>query len=257
MMYAPFVADSDDKLSQLAQLQIYLTLLSSLALRATPPSAFVGSLVTVILFLVPLIGVALETPLLEVLDAIVSKIMGALRNLAGRDAGRVADTWQPLWVLEFPMFEWDDNDERYYSVNHPFTAATTDDPATLKDNAAAAISRGYDMVINGWEVGGGSIRIHDPVMQSAAFDILGIGPEEAEQKFGFLLEALRYGCPPHGGIAFGVDRLATLMAGRDSIRDVIAFPKTTSASCLLTEAPSPVSVDQLKDLSIAVLKRAE
>lgn len=187
----------------------------------------------------------------------VSEFMGALRNLAGRDAGRVADTWQPLWVLEFPMFEWDDNDERYYSVNHPFTAATTDDPATLKDNAAAAISRGYDMVINGWEVGGGSIRIHDPAMQSAAFDILGIGPEEAEQKFGFLLEALRYGCPPHGGIAFGVDRLATLMAGRDSIRDVIAFPKTTSASCLLTEAPSPVSVDQLKDLSIAVLKRAE
>ena len=184
---------------------------------------------------------------------VVSEFMGALRLQVGRDQGIVAAEWRPLIVTDFPMFEWDDNDQRWYSVNHPFTAPVDTDHAALQADPHNAISQGYDIVLNGWELGGGSIRIHDPTLQSAVFNILGIGPEEAEQKFGFLLEALRYGCPPHGGIAFGIDRMATLMLGSESIRDVIAFPKTTSASCLMTQAPSAVAVDQLRELGVSVL----
>ncbi|MEM1092810.1 MAG: amino acid--tRNA ligase-related protein, partial [Pseudomonadota bacterium] len=185
----------------------------------------------------------------------VSEFMGALRNRLGRDLSLLDDTWQPLWVLEFPMFEWDDASHRWFSMHHPFTAPVSDDPAEVAANPKVALSKGYDMVLNGAEVGGGSIRIHSGRMQSAIFEMLGIGEEEAKEKFGFLLEALRYGCPPHGGIAFGVDRLAALMVGSESIRDVIPFPKTTSASDMMTEAPSDVSLEQLRELSINVIKK--
>ncbi|HET6435735.1 MAG TPA: amino acid--tRNA ligase-related protein, partial [Xanthomonadaceae bacterium] len=151
-----------------------------------------------------------------------------------------------------PMFEWDAEEGRYVALHHPFTAPAVDDEADLRANAATAVSRGYDMVLNGNEIGGGSIRIHDPRMQSAVFDLLGIGAEEQQAKFGFLLEALQYGAPPHGGIAFGIDRIAALMAGTESIRDVIAFPKTTSAQCLMTGAPSPVPDTQLAEVHVAV-----
>jgi aspartyl-tRNA synthetase len=180
----------------------------------------------------------------------VCDFMGALRLKLGRDLGRVDNSWQPLWVTDFPMFEWDDEAGRYGALHHPFTAPAVDDVADLRANARTAVSRGYDMVLNGNEIGGGSIRIHRPDMQSAVFDLLGIEAEEARLKFGFLLEALRLGAPPHGGIAFGIDRIAALMAGTDSIRDVIAFPKTASAQCLLTEAPSAIGDAQLKELHI-------
>jgi aspartyl-tRNA synthetase len=180
----------------------------------------------------------------------VCDFMGALRLKLGRDLGRVENSWQPLWVTDFPMFEWDDEAQRYGALHHPFTAPAVDDVADLRANARTAVSRGYDMVLNGNEIGGGSIRIHRPDMQSAVFDLLGIEAEEARVKFGFLLDALRLGAPPHGGIAFGIDRIAALMAGTDSIRDVIAFPKTASAQCLLTDAPSPIGDAQLKELHI-------
>jgi aspartyl-tRNA synthetase len=154
------------------------------------------------------------------------------------------------------MFEWDPEEERYVALHHPFTAPAIDDVAALKANAKIAVSRGYDMVLNGNEIGGGSIRIHRPDMQSAVFDLLGIGAEEAEAKFGFLLDALRYGAPPHGGIAFGIDRIAALMAGTESIRDVIAFPKTTTAQCLMTGAPSPVPDAQLAEVHVRAVPKA-
>jgi aspartyl-tRNA synthetase len=153
------------------------------------------------------------------------------------------------------MFEWDDEAQRYVALHHPFTAPSVDDEADLRANAATAVSRGYDMVLNGNEIGGGSIRIHRASMQSAVFDLLGIGAEEAEAKFGFLLDALKYGAPPHGGIAFGIDRIAALMAGTESIRDVIPFPKTTSAQCLMTGAPSPIPDAQLAEVHVAVRPR--
>lgn len=185
----------------------------------------------------------------------VSDFMGAVRLKAGRDFGLVNDGWAPLWVTDFPMFEWDEEAQRYVALHHPFTAPAVDDEADLRANAATAVSRGYDMVLNGNEIGGGSIRIHRSKMQSAVFELLGIGKEEAELKFGFLLDALKYGAPPHGGIAFGIDRIAALMAGTDSIRDVIAFPKTTSAQCLMTGAPSPVPDAQLAEVHIQVRAR--
>lgn len=182
----------------------------------------------------------------------VSDFMGALRLKVGKDLGLVEDRWTPLWVTDFPMFEWDEDAQRYVALHHPFTAPAVDDIADLRANAKTAVSRGYDMVLNGNEIGGGSIRIHRPDMQSAVFELLGIGAEEAEAKFGFLLDALKYGAPPHGGIAFGIDRIAALMAGTESIRDVIAFPKTTTAQCLMTGAPSPIPDAQLAEVHISV-----
>ncbi|KFN47294.1 aspartate--tRNA ligase [Arenimonas metalli] len=186
-----------------------------------------------------------------------SDFMGAVRLKAGKDFNLVSSDWKPLWVTDFPMFEWDPDEERYVALHHPFTAPAVDDIAELKANAKIAVSRGYDMVLNGNEIGGGSIRIHRPDMQSAVFDLLGIGAEEAEAKFGFLLDALRFGAPPHGGIAFGIDRIAALMAGTESIRDVIAFPKTTTAQCLMTGAPSPVPDVQLAEVHVAVRPRPD
>lgn len=183
---------------------------------------------------------------------VASDFMGALRLKLGKDLGLVEDGWKPLWVTDFPMFEWDEEAGRFVALHHPFTAPAVDDIDGLRANAATAVSRGYDMVLNGNEIGGGSIRIHRSDMQSAVFDLLGIGREEAELKFGFLLEALRYGAPPHGGIAFGIDRIAALMAGTESIRDVIAFPKTTTAQCLMTGAPSPIPDEQLAEVHVQV-----
>ena len=185
----------------------------------------------------------------------VCDFMGALRLKLGRDRGLVGNGWKPLWVVDFPMFEYDDEAQRHVALHHPFTAPKVDDVADLTANAKTAVSRGYDMVLNGNEIGGGSIRIHRPDMQSAVFDLLGIGADEAQAKFGFLLEALKFGAPPHGGIAFGIDRIAALMVGTESIRDVIAFPKTTSAQDLMTAAPSAVPAAQLADLHIRVAER--
>lgn len=185
----------------------------------------------------------------------VSDFMGALRLKAGKDFNLVAAGWAPLWVTDFPMFEYDDEAQRYVALHHPFTAPAVDDIADLRANAKTAVSRGYDMVLNGNEIGGGSIRIHRSDMQSTVFELLGIGAEEAEAKFGFLLDALRFGAPPHGGIAFGIDRIAALMAGTESIRDVIPFPKTTGAQCLMTGAPSPIPDEQLAEVHIQVRPR--
>ena len=181
---------------------------------------------------------------------IVNDALGALRCKVGEDRGLVADGWAPLWVVDFPMFEKDKTTKRWTSLHHPFTAPSINDADALKADPGQALSRAYDMVLNGSEIGGGSIRIHDQDMQAAVFQILNISDEEAEEKFGFLLTALQYGCPPHGGVAFGLDRIVMLMAGAESIRDVIAFPKTQTASCLLTNAPGEVSNEQLKELSI-------
>ena len=182
----------------------------------------------------------------------VSDFMGAVRLKIGKDRGLVEAGWKPLWVTDFPMFEYDDEAQRYVALHHPFTAPKIDDIADLRAHAATAVSRGYDMVLNGNEIGGGSIRIHRPDMQSAVFELLGIGAEEAEAKFGFLLKALKFGAPPHGGVAFGIDRIAALMGGTESIRDVIAFPKTTSAQDLMTDAPSTIAASQLKELHVQV-----
>ncbi len=186
----------------------------------------------------------------------VCDFMGALRLKIARDRGLVGEGWKPLWVTDFPMFEYDGSERRFVALHHPFTAPKVDDVDDLRANAATAVSRGYDMVLNGSEIGGGSIRIHRPEMQSAVFELLGIGAEEAQTKFGFLLKALTLGAPPHGGIAFGIDRIAALMAGTESIRDVIAFPKTTSAQDLMTDAPSAVPDTQLKELHVAVVQGA-
>ncbi len=185
--------------------------------------------------------------------AVASNFMGQLRVRVALDRGLVEPGWQPVWVTEFPMFEWDEESGRHMAMHHPFTAPIEASPEALKADPSGSLSRGYDMVLNGAEIGGGSIRIHNPAMQQAVFDLLGIAPEEARLKFGFLLDALRYGAPPHGGIAFGLDRIAALMSGEDSIRDVIAFPKTTTAQCLLTGAPSAVPVAQVKELHIQTL----
>jgi aspartyl-tRNA synthetase len=182
----------------------------------------------------------------------VSDFMGAVRLKIGRDRGLVEAGWKPLWVTDFPMFEYDAEAQRHVALHHPFTAPKIDDIADLRAHAATAVSRGYDMVLNGNEIGGGSIRIHRPDMQSAVFELLGIGAAEAEAKFGFLLKALKFGAPPHGGVAFGIDRVAALMAGTESIRDVIAFPKTTSAQDLMTDAPSTIAPSQLKELHVQV-----
>ena len=183
---------------------------------------------------------------------IVSDALGALRLKIGHDRGLVAAGWQPLWVVDFPMFEWDASAQRWQATHHPFTSPQSDDPVALGLAPGQALARAYDFVLNGSEVGGGSIRIFREEMQSAVFGLLGIDAEEARLKFGFLLDALRYGCPPHGGIAFGLDRLAMLMSGAESIREVIAFPKTQTAADPLTDAPSTISEAQLRELHIRV-----
>jgi aspartyl-tRNA synthetase len=180
---------------------------------------------------------------------VVNDSLGALRDQLGKDRGLLEDAWRPLWVVDFPLFD-DDGEGGWTPIHHPFTAPLVDSPAELLESPGTVLSRAYDMVLNGTEIGGGSIRIHDSQMQSAVFELLGIDAEEAEAKFGFLLTAMDYGCPPHGGIAFGLDRLVMLMAGAESIRDVIAFPKTQTASDLLTSAPSEASAAQLKEVGI-------
>ena len=184
---------------------------------------------------------------------VVNEAMGALRIRVAEVLGLVADKWAPLWVVDFPMFE-EDGEGNLTSLHHPFTA-----PAVpiekLRAEPATALSRAYDMVLNGTELGGGSIRINQPQMQQAVFEVLGIGEEEAQEKFGFLLNALSYGCPPHGGIAFGFDRLIMLMTGSTSIREVIAFPKTQTAACPLTDAPGAVSATQLRELNIRLREK--
>ncbi|MEM7084280.1 MAG: aspartate--tRNA ligase [Pseudomonadota bacterium] len=185
---------------------------------------------------------------------VVNDALGALRVKLAEDLGTVGEGWAPLWVVDFPMFEWDERNHRWAALHHPFTAPRADDVDALQAAPGDSVSRAYDMVLNGSEIGGGSVRIHNQTMQDAVFKLLGIDEEEANEKFGFLLEALQYGCPPHGGIAFGLDRLVTLMAGVDSIREVIAFPKTQTAHCPLTNAPGPVPDESLRELSIRVRK---
>lgn len=181
----------------------------------------------------------------------VTEALGALRIKLGNDFSLLQGEWKPLWVVEFPMFE--EADDRLYALHHPFTAPTNSSVEALKANPKDAISDAYDMVLNGVELGGGSVRIHSMEMQSAVFDLLGIEAKEAQEKFGFLLEALKYGTPPHAGLAFGLDRLVMLMVGADSIRDVMAFPKTNTAACPLTGAPGKANPEQLKELSIATV----
>jgi aspartyl-tRNA synthetase len=186
---------------------------------------------------------------------VVNEAIGALRVRVGLDLKMLACQWAPLWVVDFPMFE-EDKEGNVTSVHHPFTAPSCT-PEELQANPLAALSRAYDLVLNGTELGGGSIRINRQDMQQTVFGLLGIGPEEAEEKFGHLLNALRYGAPPHGGLAFGLDRLIMMMTGAQSIRDVIAFPKTQSAACLLTDAPGTVASKQLRELNIRLREQAE
>ena len=185
--------------------------------------------------------------------SIVSEALGALRCKVGEDLSLYTCDWAPLWVIEFPMFETTDSGA-LTPLHHPFTAPSCS-VEELKNDPANALSRAYDMVLNGVELGGGSIRIHDQDMQAVVFEVLGIEPAEQREKFGFLLDALKFGAPPHGGVAFGLDRLIMLMVGADSIRDVIAFPKTQSAACLLTDAPGDVDSEQLRELNIRLRKK--
>jgi len=183
---------------------------------------------------------------------IVSDALGSLRLKLGHDLKLVAAGWRPLWVVDFPMFEYDEEAKRWAAMHHPFTSPKHADAQALMADPGGALAQAYDLVLNGSEIGGGSVRIHRQELQSAVFELLGIEAGEARAKFGFLLDALRFGAPPHGGIAFGLDRLAMLMAGAESIRDVIAFPKTQTAACLLTDAPTEVSEQQLRELHIRV-----
>jgi len=187
--------------------------------------------------------------------SVVNDSLGALRTRIGHEKGCATGGWRPLWVVDFPMFEWDEENRRWAAMHHPFTSPKDGHEDLLADSPGAALSKGYDMVLNGWEIGGGSVRIHRAEVQAKVFRALGISEEEARTKFGFLLENLQYGAPPHGGIAFGLDRLVAMMAGAESIRDVIAFPKTQRAQCLLTQAPSPVDDRQLRELGLRLRDR--
>ena len=186
---------------------------------------------------------------------IVNEAIGALRVKVGHDRGLAEGDWKPLWLIDFPMFDWDDKNQRWNAIHHPFTAPSCP-MDELEANPGQALSRAYDLILNGTEVGGGSIRINKTDMQTKVFEILGIGKEEAREKFGFLLDALKYGCPPHGGVAFGLDRLVMLMTGSASIRDVIAFPKTQTAACPLIDAPAIVNDAQLRELGIKLRQPA-
>jgi aspartyl-tRNA synthetase len=192
---------------------------------------------------------------------VVNDAMGALRvkighSEFGKKAGLFVPGWKPLWVVDFPMFEYDQAEGRYFAAHHPFTSPKDGHEDYLETDPARALAKAYDMVLNGWEIGGGSVRIHRADVQNKVFRALNIDADEARNKFGFLLDALQYGAPPHGGVAFGLDRLVTMMAGAESIRDVIAFPKTQRAQCLLTQAPSAVDEKQLRELHIR-LRTAE
>jgi len=186
---------------------------------------------------------------------VVNDAIGALRLKIGhsdfaKKSGLFEDRWAPLWVVDFPMFEYDEDEDRWNAVHHPFTAPKDGHEDYMDTDPGRCIAKAYDMVLNGWELGGGSVRIHRAEVQSKVFSALKINPDDAQLKFGFLLDALQYGAPPHGGLAFGLDRLITLMTKAESIRDVIAFPKTQRAQCLLTQAPSPVDEKQLRELHI-------
>jgi len=188
---------------------------------------------------------------------VVNEALGALRVKLGEDRGLMEGEWKPLWVVDFPMFEWDEGADRWIPLHHPFTAPKEEHLELLESDPGACHSRAYDMVLNGTELGGGSMRIFRSQVQMRVFELLGISDEEAEDKFGFLVNALKYGCPPHGGLAFGLDRLVMLMAGAQSIREVMAFPKTQTASCPLTDAPSAVADTQLRELNIRLRKVPE
>ncbi len=189
--------------------------------------------------------------------SVVNESLGALRVRLGHDRNMVQGDWEPVWIVDFPMFEWDEKNNRWMALHHPFTAPNVENAAMLEENPGTSLSRAYDMVVNGTELGGGSIRIHRTDIQQAVFRLLDIGEQEARDKFGFLLDALNFGCPPHGGIAFGLDRLVMLMAGANSIREVMAFPKTQTAACPLTDAPSTVATGQLIELGIHLRKPPE
>ena len=188
---------------------------------------------------------------------VVNEALGALRAKVGHERGLAESGWRPLWVVDFPMFERDEENNRWAALHHPFTAPADGHEDLLQSDPGKALSKAYDMVLNGWEVGGGSVRIHRQEVQSKVFQALNISPEEAQEKFGFLLDALQFGAPPHGGLAFGLDRLVTLMAGAESIRDVIAFPKTQRAACLMTQAPNTVDEKQLRELHIRLRQQVQ
>jgi aspartyl-tRNA synthetase len=183
---------------------------------------------------------------------VVNDALGALRVKLGQDRGLIEEGWRPLWVVDFPMFDWDEKEKRFNAIHHPFTSPDVLDPARIREAPGELLSQAYDVVLNGSEIGGGSVRIHDQDVQRAVFDVLGIATEEAEQRFGFLLSALKFGCPPLGGIAFGIDRMAALMTDSQSIRDVIAFPKTQTAACPLTGAPTAADPRALRDLGLRI-----
>ena len=189
---------------------------------------------------------------------IVNDSLGALRLKIGHEKGFLnGKAWEPLWVVDFPMFDYDAEDKRWVACHHPFTSPKDEHLHLLATDPGKCLAKAYDLALNGWELGGGSVRIHRADVQEQVFKALGIGEEEAQLKFGFLLDALKYGAPPHGGLAFGLDRIVTMMTGAESIRDVIAFPKTQRAQCLLTNAPSPVDEKQLRELHIRLRQKVE
>ncbi|MCE9571026.1 MAG: aspartate--tRNA ligase [Rhodocyclales bacterium] len=189
---------------------------------------------------------------------VVNDALGALRSKLGHEKGYVnGKAWEPLWVVDFPMFEYDEENKRWSACHHPFTSPKDGHEVLMETDPGACLAKAYDLALNGWEMGGGSVRIHRAEVQERVFQALGIGPEEQQAKFGFLLDALKYGAPPHGGLAFGLDRIVTMMAGAESIRDVIAFPKTQRAQCLLTDAPSDVDEKQLRELHIRLRQKVE